>query len=235
MRVNGPGVIREHQRLTLSCLVDAYPPVESFQWLKNNELLPSSNRSHSQLIIERVSKDDAAVYTCEAKNTLKSSNGSLISRVTRAETRVLVECTCSDRFVSSFLSTTHSRLDAPRVRPINRIIAVDPFVSSSIDLQCQIDSYPESTVEWIHRNEIISQSNKKVSSIRQNGSSAVLTLRTLQSNSDYGSYRCHARNHLGNDSAMIDVRSKGSAISRRFDIDRDDLLCFQIDPKHQRI
>ena len=101
--------------------------------------------------------------------------------------------------------------DAPIVRPIVSIIAIDPLETSSVQLQCQIDSYPESIVIWMFQSEPLTNLHSKKYSIRKNGSSlSVLTIESFQSNMDYGSYSCHAQNQLGNHSALIDVRSKGT-------------------------
>ena len=91
VRLNGGGVIREYQRLTLDCLVDGYPSIEFYQWFKNDQLIPVNN-STSSFTIERINKEHGGIYTCQAKNTLKSSNGSLIEKIGRAQTRVIVEC-----------------------------------------------------------------------------------------------------------------------------------------------
>lgn len=91
--MNGGGVIQENQRLVLSCIADAYPSIDSYQWFKNDEKLNVSSTT-SLLIIDRVSKDDAAVYTCIVKNTLKSLNGNSIEKFGKIQTRVTVECKC---------------------------------------------------------------------------------------------------------------------------------------------
>jgi len=46
----------------------------------------------SSLIIDKPSKIDTGLYTCQAKNTLKYSNGSSIEKFDKAQTRVTVEC-----------------------------------------------------------------------------------------------------------------------------------------------
>jgi hypothetical protein len=89
--MTGGGLVRENQRLILTCIVDAYPPIDTYQWFKNDEKLTLSS-STSSLIIEKVSKHDAGIYTCLAKNTLKYSNGSAIEKSDKTQTRVTVEC-----------------------------------------------------------------------------------------------------------------------------------------------
>ncbi len=91
VRLNGGGIISEKKRLILTCIVDAYPSIDSYQWYKNDEKLNISSLT-SSLIIDKVSKYDSGVYTCLAKNTLKYSNGSSIEKFDKAQTSVTVEC-----------------------------------------------------------------------------------------------------------------------------------------------
>jgi len=74
-------------------------------------------------------------------------------------------------------------------------------------LQCEIDSYPESTIIWTYNDRQIFNSNKY--SIIQNQSSSYLIIQQLQSNFDYGLYTCTAANKLGKNSTTIQLRSKG--------------------------
>ena len=46
----------------------------------------------SSLIIDKVTKSDAGIYTCLVKNTLKYANGSAIEKFDKAQTHVTVEC-----------------------------------------------------------------------------------------------------------------------------------------------
>jgi hypothetical protein len=89
--LNGGGIISEHKRLILTCIVDAYPSIDSYQWFKNDEKLNISSLT-SSLIIDKISKDDSGNYACLAKNTLKFSNGTFIEKFNRAQTQVTVEC-----------------------------------------------------------------------------------------------------------------------------------------------
>jgi hypothetical protein len=91
VRLNGGGVLSENKRLVLTCIVDAYPAIDAYQWFKNDVKLNLS-ASTSSVIVDRVSKDDSGIYTCVAKNTLKYSNGSTIEKSDRAQTRVTIEC-----------------------------------------------------------------------------------------------------------------------------------------------
>ena len=95
VRLNGGGIISENKRLILTCIVDAYPSIDSYQWYKNNEKLNLSSLT-SSLIIDNISKNDSGVYICSAKNTLKYSNGTTIEKFDRTQTRVTVECKCSE-------------------------------------------------------------------------------------------------------------------------------------------
>lgn len=97
-------------------------------------------------------------------------------------------------------------LDAPIVRSLTSIIAVDPL-ATNIQLQCQIDSHPDAIIFWTYRNQRILNSTKYT--IQQNQSSSTLIIRQLQSNFDYGFYSCNASNPLGNHSTLIQIRSKG--------------------------
>ena len=97
-------------------------------------------------------------------------------------------------------------LDAPIVRSSSSIIAVD-YLTTNIRLECQIDSYPTSTIFWTFNKQLIVNSTKY--SIYQNQSSSILIIGQVQSNFDYGFYSCNASNPLGNHSTLIQIRSKG--------------------------
>ncbi len=86
------------------------------------------------------------------------------------------------------------------------ILASEPF-TLNIKLQCEIDSYPESTIIWTYNDRQIFNSNKYT--IIQNQSSSDLIIQQLQSNFDYGLYTCTAANKLGRNSTTIQLRSKG--------------------------
>lgn len=102
VRLNGGGVIRESQRLILTCIVDAYPSVDSYQWYKNDEKLNVSSLT-SSLIIDKISKDDAGIYACLVKNTLRTLNGSSMEKYSKTQTRVTVECRIDCIFVMTFI------------------------------------------------------------------------------------------------------------------------------------
>ena len=91
VRLNGGGILSENKRLILTCIVDAYPSVDSYQWYKNDQKINVSPLT-SSYIVEKVSKDDNGVYTCLARNTLKYSNGTTIEKSDKTQTRVTVEC-----------------------------------------------------------------------------------------------------------------------------------------------
>jgi hypothetical protein len=65
--------------------------IDYYQWYKNNDRLNTSSLT-SSIIIEKVSKEDAGIYICMVKNTLKYSNGSSIEKFNKAQTRVIVHC-----------------------------------------------------------------------------------------------------------------------------------------------
>ncbi len=91
VRLNGGGILAENKRLILTCIVDAYPSIDSYQWYKNDQKINVSSLT-SSLIIDKVSKYDTGIYTCLAKNTLKYSNGSTIEKFDKTQTHVTVEC-----------------------------------------------------------------------------------------------------------------------------------------------
>ncbi len=91
VEINGGGIINENERLILVCHVDSYPSIDYYQWYRNSEKLNISSLS-SSIIIEKVSKDDAGVYICMVKNTLKYSNGSSIEKFNKTQTKVIVQC-----------------------------------------------------------------------------------------------------------------------------------------------
>lgn len=89
--IKGGGVITENERLVLTCDVDSYPPVDSYQWYKNNQKLNLSS-TISAIQMSKVSKDDQGVYACLVKNTLKYPNGSIVEKFNQTQTTVTVQC-----------------------------------------------------------------------------------------------------------------------------------------------
>lgn len=93
------------------------------------------------------------------------------------------------------------------ISSLTSILAVDPY-TTNIKLECEIDSYPESTIFWTYNNHEIYNSNKY--SIIKNQTKSYLIIQQLQSNLDYGLYTCNASNRLGKNSTIIQLRSKGN-------------------------
>lgn len=75
----------------LICQVDSYPSIDYYQWYKNHEKLNISSLT-SSLLIEKASKDDAGIYICMVKNTLKYANGTIIEKFNKTQTKVIVHC-----------------------------------------------------------------------------------------------------------------------------------------------
>ncbi|XP_051232997.1 hemicentin-1 isoform X2 [Dicentrarchus labrax] len=73
----GDVALNKGERLLLSCGVSGIPPPK-ITWAFNNNIIPvhyDHMNGHSELVIERVSKDDSGTYTCVAENnvgTIKS-------------------------------------------------------------------------------------------------------------------------------------------------------------------
>ncbi|CAF2872012.1 unnamed protein product [Rotaria sp. Silwood2] len=186
VQLNGGGLINENERLILICNVDSYPSIDYYQWHKNKQKLNTSSLT-SSIVIEKVSKDDAGIYMCIVKNTLKYPNGSSIEMFNRTQTKVIVHY-------------------APKVHTLHPIIAAD-LHTTNIKFQCEIDSYPESIIIWTFNNSVIFNSNKY--SIIQNKSVSYLMIQEILSDIDYGLYSCNASNKLGYNSTTIQLRSKG--------------------------
>lgn len=202
--MNGGGILSENKRLILTCIVDAYPSVDSYQWYKNDQKINVSPLT-SSYIVEKVSKDDTAVYKCLAKNTLKYSNGTTIEKSDQTQTRVTIECKRETKNENDRIDL--SSLDAPMISSLTPIVAAESF-ALNVKLQCEIDSYPDSTIVWIYNDRQIFNSNKY--SIVENQTSSALIIQQLQSNIDYGLYACNASNKLGKNSTTIQLRSKGT-------------------------
>lgn len=96
VEINGGGIINENERLVLVCQVDSYPSIDYYQWYRNHEKLNISALT-SSVLIDKVSKDDAGIYVCMVKNTLKYANGSTIEKFNKTQTKVIVQC--KERFV----------------------------------------------------------------------------------------------------------------------------------------
>ncbi|KAM6962600.1 hemicentin-1 [Aplochiton taeniatus] len=68
----GDVALNKGERLTLACGVTGIPPPQ-ITWAFNNNIIPAHYNQvngHSELIIERVSKEDSGTYSCMAENTV---------------------------------------------------------------------------------------------------------------------------------------------------------------------
>uniref|UniRef100_A0A3Q2CT39 Hemicentin-1 n=1 Tax=Cyprinodon variegatus TaxID=28743 RepID=A0A3Q2CT39_CYPVA len=66
--------LNKGERLLLNCGVSGIPP-PTIKWTMNNKIIPvhhSPMIGHSELLIERVSKEDSGTYTCVAENSVGS-------------------------------------------------------------------------------------------------------------------------------------------------------------------
>ena len=117
-----------------------------------------------------------------------------------------------------------SSLDAPMVSSLTPIVAAESF-ALNVKLQCEIDSYPDSTIVWTYNDRQIFNSNKY--SIVENQTSSALIIQQLQSNIDYGLYTCNASNKLGKNSTTIQLRSKGTNESLSLIIIFTVVACFR--------
>ncbi|AWP10692.1 putative hemicentin-1 [Scophthalmus maximus] len=70
----GDVALNKGERLLLTCGVSGIPPPRT-TWVFNNNIIPvhyDHMNGHSELVIERVSKDDSGTYTCVAENNVGS-------------------------------------------------------------------------------------------------------------------------------------------------------------------
>ncbi|XP_053178575.1 hemicentin-1 [Scomber japonicus] len=68
----GDVALNKGERLLLTCGVSGIPPPK-ITWAFNNNIIPvhyDHMNGHSELVIERVSKDDSGTYTCVAENSI---------------------------------------------------------------------------------------------------------------------------------------------------------------------
>ncbi|CAK6971319.1 hemicentin-1 [Scomber scombrus] len=68
----GDVALNKGERLLLTCGVSGIPPPK-ITWAFNNNIIPvhyDHMNGHSELVIERVSKDDSGTYTCVAENSV---------------------------------------------------------------------------------------------------------------------------------------------------------------------
>ncbi|XP_016146102.1 hemicentin-1-like [Sinocyclocheilus grahami] len=67
----GDVALNKGERLLLTCGVAGIPPPK-ITWAFNNNIIPAHANGHSELVIERVSKDDSGTYSCVAENSVGS-------------------------------------------------------------------------------------------------------------------------------------------------------------------
>ncbi|CAB1459337.1 unnamed protein product [Pleuronectes platessa] len=72
---SGDVALNKGERLLLACGVSGVP-APRITWVFNNNIVPvhyDQMNGHSELVIERVSKDDSGTYTCVAENNVGTS------------------------------------------------------------------------------------------------------------------------------------------------------------------
>lgn len=121
----------ENTRMTLTCIVDANPPISNIKWIKDSKLLKDSPYVSSEKEFhysENVSKADNGKYECSAENSLGIKND----------------------FINVDI------LYYPRISVKSNITVAQ---KSSVILNCSADANPPATIKWIGKNNQIRNKN----------------------------------------------------------------------------
>ena len=76
--VSPSGDIVEGSSVTLTCISDANPPVQSYTWYRKNESAMSTIATQQVYSISRASSEHAGLYYCQAKSVHGATNSTVI-------------------------------------------------------------------------------------------------------------------------------------------------------------
>ncbi|TSL47575.1 Hemicentin-1 [Bagarius yarrelli] len=213
--------LNKGERLLLACGATGIPSPK-ITWAFNNNIIPahySHANGHSELVIERASKDDAGTYSCIAENQLGSIkslgfvyvkeppiiNGDIHSNhieplggiaILNCEVRgdPLPTIQWSKKGVNVRISNRIRQLDNGSLAIYGTVVEpVDTVVDSGsiVVLNCQAQGEPTPVIEWTRHGRPL-LANDRITML-SNGS---LRLSSAQKE-DTSEYECVARNLLG--------------------------------------
>uniref|UniRef100_A0A665VTB7 Hemicentin-1 n=1 Tax=Echeneis naucrates TaxID=173247 RepID=A0A665VTB7_ECHNA len=184
--------LNKGEGLLLACGVSGIPPPK-ITWALNNNIIPvhyDHMTGHSELVIERVSKEDAGTYTCVAENsvgTIKSLGfvyvkGKTLHDISKSGISTCTEC---DRF--TLCTILHSGAPTITLEPVETVVDA----GTTVVLNCQAEGEPRPMIEWSRQGRPLLGINRF--STLSNGT---LRISSAQKE-DTAEYECVARNLLG--------------------------------------
>ncbi|XP_070547402.1 fasciclin-2-like [Ptychodera flava] len=178
--------INEGDDLQILCSVNAMPSAE-VTWV-----YPDASVHHGKTLrIPAIRRSQSGVYSCEATNEFCDQIGG----TGRGSSKTLVVVNYAPYFLN---------------QKINKQVAADE--GESVTLQCDIDSNPRANITWFDKrgSEITNSSfylqNEKSSDTPPSTSASLSILNVARS--DYGDYKCAARNMHGGVAFIISLKHK---------------------------
>jgi len=170
----------EGQSTSLDCLTSGYPaPVVEWSRTDGQVLFNGQLTSTgASLVLETVHRSDRGLYQCVATNSVGPPQN----------------------ITSKLIVRYGSEISVPRPR-------IQQAPGYEVVLQCLVDSFPTSAIDWKKDGEIIKSDNHfYVAHFNKGPTSTLTTLRIYGIfEADYGSYQCLARNALGNDTQTVEL------------------------------
>ncbi|XP_046858845.1 hemicentin-1-like [Xenia sp. Carnegie-2017] len=178
-----PMSVKKGQNVTITCESDGYP--EPTYTIYHNGAVISNNKTY---IIQSVNFNNAGSYRCEAKNRL-GNDSSQVKNLTIIRVKPTVVINCSTPLVVDEGDNVSCVCRDP---PQQTNITISPMSvkkGQNVTITCESDGYPEPTYTIYHNGAVISNNKTYI-------------IQSVNFN-NAGSYRCEAKNRLGNDSSQV--------------------------------
>jgi len=162
----------EGDRASLECVVSGFPAPRIDWTRKDGQVMFNGQQTSTgpSLMFPSIERMDRGEYVCTASNNVGPSVNMTASLIVRYGPKIGI----------------------PRPR-------VQQALGYDVMLQCKVDSYPTSAIDWLRDGEVVKNENRfNVAHFNTGTTSTLTTLKIYGlTESDYGGYQCKATNAHG--------------------------------------